>query len=386
MNETLPAAPGAAGLAHAYSCESDPRSSRPAPMPTGTPGRARGRSTSAADLSGGEYLRRILRALAALARTRSSSPAVASTSYHRRGARSSSTRGRKPTTASDLARVLDDLAAFVRRYVVMTPSQVSAVALWVVHTHAFEAAEATAYLHVTSAERESGKSRLLRSARARRGAAIEDGRNNGGSPRTSCREGSAAVDAARRNRQRLQARRRVCRHAVLGILNDGYRRGGRTLLCLPPKWEPSFLRLRTEGRRRHRRSTRHAPVAVDPDRAVKLPAPRERIERFRRRDVEERAEPIRLSIESLAELHTAALAKARPELPDELGDRAMDVWEPLIAIADLAGGEWPQFARAAAVELSAAGASEDDSLGVQLLAGVHPPSPARTSSGWRVRR
>ncbi len=35
-----------------------------------------------------------------------------------------------------------------------------ATALWVVHTHAFEAAEATPYLAITSPERESGKTRL----------------------------------------------------------------------------------------------------------------------------------------------------------------------------------------------------------------------------------
>jgi len=36
----------------------------------------------------------------------------------------------------------------------------------------------------------------------------------------------------------------------------------------------------------------------------------------------------------------AKLADAEPVMP--LEDRAADVWEPLIAIADLAGGEWPE--------------------------------------------
>src|SRR4051794_14773707 len=43
----------------------------------------------------------------------------------------------------------------------MTDVQADAVALWTLHTHAFAAAEATPYLHVTSPERESGKTRLL---------------------------------------------------------------------------------------------------------------------------------------------------------------------------------------------------------------------------------
>ena len=36
-----------------------------------------------------------------------------------------------------------------------------------------------------------------------------------------------------------------------------------------------------------------------------------------------------------------------------LEDRAADTWEPLIAVADLAAGEWPALARHAAVMLTA---------------------------------
>jgi hypothetical protein len=36
----------------------------------------------------------------------------------------------------------------------------------------------------------------------------------------------------------------------------------------------------------------------------------------------------------------------------ELDDRANDNWEPLLAIADCAGGDWPDRARAAAISLS----------------------------------
>lgn len=34
-----------------------------------------------------------------------------------------------------------------------------------------------------------------------------------------------------------------------------------------------------------------------------------------------------------------------PVMPVE--DRAADTWEPLVAVADLAGGAWPEAARAA---------------------------------------
>jgi hypothetical protein len=53
-----------------------------------------------------------------------------------------------------------------------------------------------------------------------------------------------------------------------------------------------------------------------------------------------------------------------------LEDRAADTWEPLIAVADLAQGDWPTRARAAAVAMTSAEAQqeEDTSAGVRLLA------------------
>ncbi len=49
--------------------------------------------------------------------------------------------------------------------------------------------------------------------------------------------------------------------------------------------------------------------------------------------------------------HLAALEKAEPPMP--LEDRAADTWEPLITVADFAGGPWPELARHAAVILTA---------------------------------
>jgi putative DNA primase/helicase len=65
-----------------------------------------------------------------------------------------------------------------------------------------------------------------------------------------------------------------------------------------------------------------------------------------------------------------AVGRARPLLPMELNDRAQDNWEPLLAIADLAGGHWPQMARDAARLISEA-KEESVSLSVELLADVH---------------
>ena len=57
-------------------------------------------------------------------------------------------------------------------------------------------------------------------------------------------------------------------------------------------------------------------------------------------------------------------------LPAEVTDRAADCWEPLVAVADLAGGRWPVTARAAAVSLVARLVEDrrEASLGLRLLA------------------
>jgi hypothetical protein len=88
-----------------------------------------------------------------------------------------------------------------------------------------------------------------------------------------------------------------------------------------------------------------------------------------------------------------------PALPEELNDRQQGGAEPLLAIADAAGGEWPAKARAALLELYTGSAAKDNSLGVRLLADIrereklvnpsakpirnarHPPRHARGHGG-----
>jgi putative DNA primase/helicase len=67
--------------------------------------------------------------------------------------------------------------------------------------------------------------------------------------------------------------------------------------------------------------------------------------------------------------HIDEIRAARPSMPAGLHDRAEDNWEPLLAIADLAGGKWPKRAREAASALL--GGDEDTGgLGVELLGDI----------------
>ncbi|MDD2898399.1 MAG: DUF3631 domain-containing protein [Desulfuromonadaceae bacterium] len=60
---------------------------------------------------------------------------------------------------------------------------------------------------------------------------------------------------------------------------------------------------------------------------------------------------------------------ARPDLPSSLNDRAQDNWEPLLAIAMIAGGGWYKTGTATALKL-AGGESHSLSIGTELLADI----------------
>ncbi len=60
---------------------------------------------------------------------------------------------------------------------------------------------------------------------------------------------------------------------------------------------------------------------------------------------------------------------ARPHLPDALGDRDQDNWEPLLQVASAAGGHWLETATEAALKLSGASHSTQ-STGNELLADI----------------
>jgi uncharacterized protein DUF3631 len=56
-----------------------------------------------------------------------------------------------------------------------------------------------------------------------------------------------------------------------------------------------------------------------------------------------------------------------PQIPDEITDRDADVWEALLAVADLAGDRWAADARKAAVTLVTASRRRTPSTGILLL-------------------
>ena len=148
--------------------------------------------------------------------------------------------------------------------------------------------------------------------------------------------------------------------ALRGVLNNGYTRGKPYTTCIGqgagikahdfkvfcPKAIAGIGKLPDTV------ADRSIPIEL------KRRAPTEHVERFRQRRAEEQGARLANALHQLRETDGfAALDGVEPDLPDELDDRAQDVWEPLFALADLAGGESGPSAPARPPSGSRAGAS-----------------------------
>jgi hypothetical protein len=290
------------------------------------------------------------------------------------------------------ARLLDDIVTFLRRFVVLTEAQAFAIALWVVHSHAFAAALVTPYLYIRSPEKRSGKTRLLevlqllvanpwRTGRTSVAALIRKVSEEG------CSMLHDEVDAA-------FSGDRTYAEALRGVLNDGYSAGGNATLCvgqgsnIKAKSFPVFSPKAFAG------IGNHLPDTVA-DRSIKIELRRrtraEGIERFKMRRVTPQAEQLRLRIADWAVPKIEKLRELEPAELTEINDRAEDLWEPLLAIAELAGPEPLARARRVAVALSGGRDledAEDGSNGVALLCDIQKAfgSDERIHSSELLRR
>lgn len=269
-----------------------------------------------------------------------------------------------------LGDVLQAVAKKIRSYVVMAPEQVDAVSLWVAHTYAFAAADSTPYLNVNSPTVESGKTRLLEFLEfvvarpwytGRVTAAVLARKTARETPTLLLDETDAAFKSGDEYAETLR-----------GVLNTGYRRGGKTSLCVGKGAEMDYVDLSTFSPKAFA-GLKKLPDTVE-SRSVPIRLKRrtmgEAIRKFRRREVEVDTAPLRQWLEEWAREAVPLLREARPEVPETLGDRAADCWEPLLAIADLAGGEWSGRARHAAVMLYDQGKDARESYGELLLAAI----------------
>ncbi|MFI8001882.1 DUF3631 domain-containing protein [Streptomyces sp. NPDC086010] len=276
-----------------------------------------------------------------------------------------------PTPPIDGAALLDEVEAFHRRFNVFpTEHAYVAVALWDAHAHLMDALDGTARIAFLSPEPGSGKSRALEiiETLTPRAATTVNASANALFRLVSADEGTPTllfdeIDT-------VFGPKAGGNEEVRGFLNSGYRRGAKSLRCVGDGSEqkaaffPSFCAVAMAGLGSLPDTILTRSVII----RMRKKAPNEKCEPYRRRVHEKQGHLLRDQLADwTATLHDQ-VSDAWPEMPEGVTDRPADVWEPLLAVADAAGGHWPARARAACIELIKSAASNDEaSLGVRLL-------------------
>lgn len=272
-----------------------------------------------------------------------------------------------------IVELLDQALEFIQRYVVLPgANELTALALFVAHSHAIDGAHATPYILIVSPEKRSGKTRVMEVLEL---LVANPWRLTGASEAAMFRK--IAKDRPTLLLDELDAifgTSTERTEPLRAILNGGNRPGAAVARCVGeskavedfPIYCAKVLAGIDNGHR--------VPDTIR-DRAVTIQMQRktnsEPIERLRYRVAKSEAEPIRDGLAAWADVEvTGFLREAEPEIPDELGDRSAEAWEALFAIADMAGGEWPEQARRAARALSGLEGDEKQTIGCLALGAI----------------
>jgi len=267
----------------------------------------------------------------------------------------------------NLATILDEVGSFVRRFVSLSEAQLAAVSLWVVLTYAVDAFEVVPYLNIHSALKRSGKTLLLEifAVLVHRPMLVAD---------MSAAVLFRAIDERRPTLlfdevDVVFGGKSERADELRGLLNAGYKRGG-IAMRVEMRGKEGVLRDFDVFGTKALAGIGKLPDTIG-DRSIPVEMLRQirstRVARFRARGKLNETAPLRERVNAWATEHLDELAKSWPALPDELNDRQQDIWEPLLAIADLAGPEWGIRARMAARELHSDGDEGDTSIDVLLL-------------------
>jgi len=265
--------------------------------------------------------------------------------------------------------ILDRTALFVRRFVAMLPAQTDIVSLWILHTHAFDAADVTGYLSVTSAEKRSGKTRLLEVLNLVVAAPWFTGR---ATPAVLVRKIHSEQPTLLLDESDTALRDNNSEYAdhLRGVLNFGYRRGGVQSVCVGQGTEIDYKDFSAFCPKAIAGIGQLPDTVADRSFPIRLQrrAGHERVEHYRRSEIDQEAALLRDRIAAMAAKMFEILKSSKPDSLEELGDRQNEIAAPLLAIADAAGGDWSKRARTALLEIFSKGSwVRDESRGVRLL-------------------
>lgn len=246
----------------------------------------------------------------------------------------------------DGGNLLDEIRSTIKRFITSTEEVIIAATLWIVLTWLVGSVEILPIAAITAPEKRCGKTTLLAIfGRLVKRPLVASNISSAATFRTiEAHSPTLLVDEADtflKDNEELR-----------GVMNSGHSR------------ETAFV-IRTVGENfEPKRFSTFCPKAISGigslpatmmDRAIELKLrrklPTEKIERLRHA-APGIFEELCSKLARFADDSAPAIKGARPTLPDALNDRAQDNWEPLLAIADIAGGEWPEKARKTALKMS----------------------------------
>jgi hypothetical protein len=266
----------------------------------------------------------------------------------------------------DGALVLDDVHAHIERFVAFPTAHATVAAtLWAAHCWVVDRFDSTPRIAFLSPEPGSGKSRALEVI--------------GPMTPSPMHAVNATPAALFRSVSDLESRPTILfdeidtvfgpkakdNEEVRGFLNAGHRKGAVAYRCVGLGTAqkvipfPAYCAVAIAGLNDVPDTIATRSIII----RMRRRAPGEHVDQYRFRHHDPEGQ--RLG-EQLREWLASTSLAVDPPLPAGIVDRAADVWEPLLSIADAAGGHWPQRAREAAADLTARTATEP-SLGVLLL-------------------
>lgn len=266
--------------------------------------------------------------------------------------------------------VLDQVEVFLTRFVAY-PSESARVAhvLWIAHTWLMDRWESTPRIAFLSPEPGSGKSRALEvteplvprpvhAVNTTPAYLFRKVSDEAGPPTILYDEIDTVFGPRAKDNEDIR-----------GMLNAGHRKGATAGRCVirgknvETEELPAYCAVALAGLDDLPDTIMTRSVVV----RMRRRAPGERVEPWRHRVNGGEAEMVCWALKGWAARVAQDAGASWPEMPAGVEDRDADVWEALLAVADLAGGDWPERARDSAVTLVTASKDRTPSIGVQLL-------------------
>jgi len=261
----------------------------------------------------------------------------------------------------DGAELLDNILVTFEKYIVLPALAPIMLALWVLHTFVLDAADVSPILFVSSPLPRCGKTGLLEVLQALTYRPLPAANITPAAVfRTIQRYHPTLLideaDTFLRDNEELR-----------GVINSGHRKPSAVIIRTvgddhEPKtfstWCPKVIA-----------AIGSVPVTIE-DRSIKVAMRRktkaDRVERLRFGILTTETASLPRKAARWAVDNMPTLAYIDPPIPVGLHDRAADNWRPLLTIADLVGGTWPNRARSAALALSPT-ERDEQSAAIQLL-------------------